>query len=76
MALTGLAIVLFVVSGTMRRGRTRKPGAAGADVPAGKAGQPAGTPAGKALKPAKSKVPAVDDDLGDVADILRKHGIR
>ena len=74
-ALTGLAIVLFVVSGTIR-GRTRKPGAAGADVPAGKAGQPAGAPAGKALKPAKSKVPAVDDDLGDVADILRKHGIR
>ena len=74
-ALTGLAIVLFVVSGTIR-GRTRKPGAAGADVPAGKAGQPAGTPAGKALKPARSKVPAVDDDLGDVADILRKHGIR
>ncbi|MGO9221173.1 MAG: cellulose synthase [Streptosporangiaceae bacterium] len=74
-ALTGLAIVLFVVSGTIR-GRTRKPGAAGADVPAGKAAQPAGAPAGKALKPAKSKAPAVDDDLGDVADILRKHGIR
>jgi hypothetical protein len=74
-ALTGLAIVLFVVSGTIR-GRTRKPGAAGADVPAGRAAQPAGAPAGKALKPAKSKVPAVDDDLGDVADILRKHGIR
>jgi hypothetical protein len=74
-ALTGLAIVLFVVSGTIR-GRTRKPGAAGSDVPAGKAAQPAGAPAGKALKPAKSKVPAVDDDLGDVADILRKHGIR
>ena len=74
-ALTGLAIVLFVVSGTIR-GRTRKPGTAGADVPAGRAAQPAGAPAGKALKPAKSKVPAVDDDLGDVADILRKHGIR
>ncbi len=74
-ALTGLAIVLFVVSGTIR-GRTRKPGAAGADVPAGRAAQPAGAPAGKALKPAKSKVPADDDDLGDVADILRKHGIR
>ncbi len=74
-ALTGLAIVLFVVSGTIR-GRTRKPGAAGADVPAATAAQPAGAPAGKALKPAKSKAPAVDDDLGDVADILRKHGIR
>ena len=36
---------------------------------------PAGAPAGKALKPAKSKAPADDDDLGDVADILRRHGI-
>jgi hypothetical protein len=70
-ALTGLAIVLFVVSGSMR-GRTRKPGA---DGPARSAGQPAGAPAGKALKPAKGKAPAADDDLGDVADILRRHGI-
>ncbi len=72
-ALTGVAIVLFVVSGTMRRGRGRK-SAAGAG---GAAGQPpaAGAPAGKALKPAKSKAPAADDDLGDVADILRRHNI-
>jgi len=70
-ALTGLAIVLFVVSGTMRRGRGRK-SAAGADGPAG---VPAAAPAGKALKPAKSKAPAADDDLGDVADILRRHNI-
>jgi hypothetical protein len=69
-ALTGLAIVLFVVSGTMR-GRARKSGA-GADGPAGR---PAAAPAGKALKPAKGKAPAVDDDLGDVADILRRHNI-
>ena len=73
-ALAGLALVLFVVSGTMRRGR--KSAAAGGDGPARTAGQPAVAPAGKALKPSKSKVPAVDDDLGDVADILRKHGIR
>jgi hypothetical protein len=70
-ALTGVAIVLFVVSGTMRRGRARKSGT-GADGPAGR---PAGAPAGKALKPAKGKAPAVDDDLGDVADILRRHNI-
>jgi hypothetical protein len=70
-ALTGLAIVLFVVSGTMRRSRARKPDA-GADGPAAR---PAGAPAGKALKPAKGKAPAVDDDLGDVADILRRHNI-
>ena len=72
-ALTGLAIVLFVVSGTMR-GRGRKSGA-GADSAGGPAGRPAGASAGKALKPAKSKAPAADDDLGDVADILRRHNI-
>jgi len=70
-ALTGLAIVLFVVSGTMRRGRGRK-AATGAD---GAGSVPAGAPTGKALKPAKSKAPAADDDLGDVADILRRHNI-
>ena len=73
-ALTGLAIVLFVVSGTMRRGRSRKSGT-GAEGAGGPAGLPAGAPAGKALKPAKSKAPPVDDDLGDVADILRRHNI-
>ncbi|MGH3067279.1 MAG: cellulose synthase [Streptosporangiaceae bacterium] len=71
-ALTGLAIVLFVVSGTMRRGRKAGTGAEGAGGPAS---APAGAPAGKALKPAKSKAPAADDDLGDVADILRRHNI-
>ena len=76
-ALTGVAIVLFVVSGTLRRGRgARKPGTE-VDGAGGSAGLPAGAPAGKALKPAKSKgkAPAVDDDLGDVADILRRHNI-
>jgi hypothetical protein len=73
-ALTGLAIVLFVVSGTLR-GRTRKSGT-GAEGAGGPAGLPAAAPAGKALKPAKkSKAPAADDDLGDVADILRRHNI-
>jgi len=75
-ALTGVAIVLFVVSGTMRRGRgARKSGTGAADGAAGSADRPAGAPAGKALKPAKSKAPAADDDLGDVADILRRHNI-
>jgi hypothetical protein len=75
-AVTGLAIVLFVVSGTMRRGRARKSGTDGAVSTAGRAGAaPAGAQAGKALKPAKGKAPAVDDDLGDVADILRRHNI-
>jgi hypothetical protein len=64
---------LFVVSGTLRRSGAGKPRAAAG---AGPAGQVSGAPPGKALKPAKSKAPAADDDLGDVADILRKHGIR
>jgi heme exporter protein D len=75
-ALTGVAIVLFVVSGTMRRGRGRKSAAGAADGAGGPADRPAAAPAGKALKPAKSKAPAADDDLGDVADILRRHNIR
>jgi hypothetical protein len=70
-AVTGLAIVLFVVSGTLR-GRSRK---SGADSAARPAAAPAGTAPGKALKPAKSKATAADDDLGDVADILRRHNI-
>ena len=73
-AVTGLAVVLFVVSGTLR-GRTRKAGGPSADGPGRPASPPPGAPAGKALKPAKSKAPAADDDLGDVADILRRHGI-
>jgi hypothetical protein len=70
-AVTGLAIVLFVVSGTLR-GRSRKSRADGAARPAA---APAGAPPGKALKPAKNKATAADDDLGDVADILRRHNI-
>ena len=76
-ALTGLAIVLFVVSGRLRGRRAPK---AGADRTGQAATQPGGAPAGKALKPAqskpaKSKAPEADDDLGDVADILRRHNI-
>ena len=74
-ALAGLALVLFVVAGRMPGGRPRKSGAPGVDGPGRLASAPAGAPPGKALKPAKSKAPAVDDDLGDVADILRRHGI-
>ena len=45
-ALTGLAIVLFVVSGTIR-GRTRKPGAAGAESRLG------GPPSPRVLRPGR-----------------------
>jgi hypothetical protein len=67
--------VLFVVSGSLRRSRARKargstPGT-GATAGPGPGGASAPT---KALKPAKNKPPA-DDDLADVADILRRHNI-
>lgn len=65
-----VAVVLFVVSGRLR-GRARKR--------TGKPGQPATAAAapGKAIATAKPKPPSLDDDeFGDVADILRKHGIR
>jgi hypothetical protein len=63
----GASAALFFVSAGLRRGRARKS--------AGDAPERPGTPPSKALKPAKSKAPAADDDLGDVADILRRHNI-
>ena len=78
-AVAGLAVVLFTVSAVARRRRARK--AVG--------GQPAGQKAvagadgaaakpGKALTQGKGKAPAApdDDDLGDVAEILKRRGIR
>jgi hypothetical protein len=73
----GVAAALFVVSGGLRRGRARKAKSARGAGPADAAGQPAATQPSKALKPAKSAKgkDSADDDLGDVADILRRHGI-
>ena len=77
LAVTGLALVLFVVSGGLRGRRARK-AAAGKPASALRAGQPPG----KALEPGKPSRPSgkaggpADDDLADVADILRKHGIK
>ncbi len=65
-----VAVILFVVSGRLR-GRARKR--------PGRAGPPATTAAtpGKAIGTAQPKAASLDDDeFGDVADILRKHGIR
>jgi hypothetical protein len=73
----GVAVVLFAVSGGLRRRRPRK---AVGGQPAG--GKPMAAPDGagkpsKALAPAKGKAPAgADDDLGDVAEILKRRGIR
>jgi hypothetical protein len=90
-ALAGLAVVLFVVSGPLRRRRVDKAkdkpaaesGSAGSLAPA-RGGQLATRPDRAAPPAAKAPVPAKgrkgrpaddDDDLGDVADILRRHGI-
>jgi len=93
-ALAGLAVVLFMVSGPMRRkvkqgqdkraagsssGTTRTlPAAAGGQLatrpdPAPAAG--ATVPAKAPAKPRKTKSADDDDDLGDIEDILRRHGI-
>jgi hypothetical protein len=93
-ALAGLAVVLFVVSGPLRRRRaprTKDTRAAGSgadgDLPGTRsggqlaprtAGLPAATVPGQAKAPVKArkgKQDDDDDDLGDVADILRRHGI-
>jgi hypothetical protein len=98
-ALAGLAVVLFVVSGPLRRRRAEQgtvekakdkqaagsgSGSAGSLAPA-RGGQLATRPDRVAPTPAKAPVPAKgrkgrpadddDDDLGDVADILKRHGI-
>jgi heme exporter protein D len=89
-ALTGLAVVLFVVSGPMRRRSVRqgKPKQAAGRAQRATGAVPA-APAGGALAtrpdprtaaaPAKAgqgkKADDDDDDLGDVEDILRRHGI-
>jgi hypothetical protein len=65
-----VAVILFVVSGRLR-GRARKR-SRGPGKPAATAATP-----GKAIDTAKPKAVSLDDDeFGDVADILRKHGIR
>jgi hypothetical protein len=85
-AVAGVAVVLFVVSGPLRRRRV-KPGqdkqAVGAKAAApGRELGPRTTavattaPAGTPVKARKGKNAADDDDdLGDVEDILRRHGI-
>ena len=91
-AVAGLAVVLFVVSGrcdagasaartrartdrAVGAGAARRPPGAG-DRAADGAGQPPRAPAQTPAKARKGKNAADDDDdLGDVEDILRRHGI-
>ena len=90
-AVAGLAVVLFVASGPLRRRRVKrgqdKPAAergAGARGPARRRGagdrwppaRPPRCPPRRRLRARKGKNAVDDDDdLGDVADILRRHGI-
>jgi len=96
-ALAGLAVVLFVMSGPLRRHRVARSkdtdavgtadaaktrqlaprtAAAPANVPASApAKTPANVPAKAPVKARKGKAADDDDDLGDIADILRRHGI-
>ena len=89
-AVAGVAAVLFVVSGRLRRRRV-KPGqdkqavgtktstSPGRELTSRTAPVATTTPAGTQgapVKAPKGKSPAADDDdLGDIEDILRRHGI-
>ena len=87
-AVAGLAAVLFVVSGRLRRRRVKQGGdkrAVGTKAPAAPGRElTTRTAPVAATAPAKTPVKAGrkgkntaddDDDLGDVEDILRRHGI-
>ena len=90
-ALAGLAVVLLVVSGPLRRRKVSADKDARAAIPAGTApgartsagqlaprtaGPPAAAgPAKAQAKARKGKSADDDDDLADVEDILRRHGI-
>jgi predicted RND superfamily exporter protein len=75
----GVAIVLFVVSGSLR-GRARRKGGGKAVTQAAGNGAGSGVAAakpGKAISTSKGKASGMDDDvLGDAAEVLRRHGIR
>ena len=85
-AVAGLAVVLFIVSGPMRRRRVKpgqdkqavstKTAAAGRELTPRTAPVATAAPAGTPAKARRGKAAADDDDdLGDVEDILRRHGI-
>jgi hypothetical protein len=72
----GTSALLFAISGGMRR---RKAGKAPSVGPSGAAGLPAAKP-GTAMQPAKGRAGkaghADDEEFDDVAQILRRRGIR
>jgi len=72
----GVSALLFAVSGGLRRRRAGRAPSAKPVAQPGAAGLPAPVP-GKAVKPAKARDSkgSDDDEFGDVAQILRRHGI-
>jgi hypothetical protein len=86
-AVAGVAALLFVVSGPLRRRRVKrgqdqpavgakKAATQGREVAPRTASVPAAAPDRTPVKARKGKSAAGDDDdLGDVEDILRRHGI-
>ena len=81
-AIAGLSAVLFVVSGRMRRRRVKQGkdkqavGATGRELAPRTASVATTATAKVPVKAPKGKSAAADDDdLGDVEDILRRHGI-
>jgi uncharacterized membrane protein len=74
-----VSVVLFVVAGRLRGRAKRRVGGKTASRETGTGASPAvsgGKPA-KAVSPAKRQANGLDDDdLGDVAEILRRRGIR
>ncbi|MDA2811308.1 cellulose synthase [Nocardiopsis sp. RSe5-2] len=74
-AVAALAAVLFVVSGVMRaKGRGVRPGRGGGEQKPGKKAAEGGAAPGLEGGRGK-KAGAGDDDMGDIEDLLRKHGI-
>jgi hypothetical protein len=77
MILAAVALVLFVVSGGLRRRRGRQPAAQPGTLPAsasGRAGVDGGGKPAAALPATKGK-PAADDDMSEIEAILRRRGI-
>ncbi|MDF5753793.1 cellulose synthase [Spongiactinospora sp. TRM90649] len=82
-ALTGLAVVLYLVSGVLR-GRNQAKAAPARERSQAQAAQarPGVTPAATATQPLPTRTPkqapakkAADDDFSDIEDILKRRGI-
>ena len=77
-ALAGVSLVLFVVTGVLRAKGVGRRGRRGRRGPAAEQNPAAAVTGGKAapgLTGGKAAAPADDDDMADVEKILKRHGI-